>query len=662
MKKILVWASFPALLLGACSAPQSFKSGYKCYEERDYAAAKPILERYRDDAKWGPAAQLYLSNIRLSEQPDLAGYLALDRDIRRADSLFRRLPPKTTRRQWKRYALDTTGFAEARDVTQRRLLAHVRVRNTIPALDSLIRGLPAPLPQLQPAYDATRTGIVQAHLDDADYDVLTALVQRHLGSVLPENYNKSRRISGRLWPAFQDKYPLCDLDKFAADHPQSFVARDCWREEVRQLLCKNDVAEMLDFHAKNRWTALESVLLNKIADKTADFTNDTLLNPVQQAQLLDLRRRNLALARIRNTGTVTDTAVLLRQTLDYIARYAPRYSAFRLMEEALQFFLEEKRYPVGIELLGSARPFFPDTLPKVKGCNSNFDYQFRVKPWIDGKLPILEKPFENLQKIPLDALNTPEGDEFSPVLSADGATLYFGASGRADNLAGQDVFVSRRTNGQWTPPQTVAALSGEGNQYPLSLTADGRQMLLSVNGRLHISIQKTGSWSVPEPLTIPGMPLMGKGVFSADGNTVALEGAFSSGSVLTPPDMDIFVVQREANGQWGTPVALGADINTEGQEGNPLLAADGKTLYYTSTGFPGLGKSDVFVSYRTGKHNLANDWVRAINLGKEVNDTYAHRGFGAVSPDGTTAYFGQYRRDGDKGDIWMVTLPELKKQ
>ena len=183
-------------------------------------------------------------------------------------------------------------------------------------------------------------------------------------------------------------------------------------------------------------------------------------------------------------------------------------------------------------------------------------------------------------------------------------------------------------------------------------------MLLWVNGRLHLSVKKGDDWSTPQPFSLSGIPVMGKAVFSPDGNMIALEGAFSAGGVLTPPDMDIFIVQREPNGQWGTPVALGADINSEGQEGNPFFAPDGKTLYYTSTGFPGLGKSDVFRSHRTGSKNLANDWVRAVNLGKEVNDTYAHRGFGALTPDGKMAYFAQYQRDGEKGDIWMLTLPK----
>ena len=83
--------------------------------------------------------------------------------------------------------------------------------------------------------------------------------------------------------------------------------------------------------------------------------------------------------------------------------------------------------------------------------------------------------------------------------------------------------------------------------------------------------------------------------------------------------------------------------------------------YFARTGIPGLAKSDVFASYRKSEKNLANDWVRAIHLGKEVNDIYAHRGFGAISPDGKFAYFAQYQRDGDKGDIWMVTLPALTR-
>lgn len=660
MKRHFAGLLFAALFLLSCNAPRAFRNAYQDLEKQDFAAAKTGFEPFRYDARYGPAARYFLTKIKLGTNPDFGELCLLDRALPEIGADFERLPPKVKKRQTTRFSLDSTDFSETREQIQRRMIAHVRVRGTIAALDSLMEALPDPVSALQGARDETRADIVNAQLDATDYDVLTAIVQRYLAFVKPENYGKSRRLNDRLWTAFTDKYPLCQLDKYAADHRQSFVARDCWRKEIRELLCQNNLSELLDFHAANRWTAFESVLLNAIADKTADFTRDSALRPDQKAQLLDLRRRNLVLARIRNAGSVADTAALLRQTQEYIARYAPRYSAFRSMEEMLQYLLEKKQYDRAISLLKDARPFFPDTLPK--GCATNFDYQWRVKPWIDGKLPILEKTAENLQKIPLEAVNTSEGDEFSPVLSPDGATLYFGAAGRRDNIAGQDVFVSRFRAGRWSAPEPVVALSGEGSQYPLSIGANGRQMLLLVDGRLHLSQSGSNGWSAPTPLPLSGLALAGKGVFSPDGNMIALEGAFSAGGVLTPPDMDIYILQREAGGQWSAPVALGSDINTEGQEGNPLFGPDGRTLYFTSTGFPGMGKADVFVTYRKQDKNLANDWLRAVNMGKEINDTYQHRGFGALSPDGKTAYYALYQRDGENGDIWMVTLPKVEAQ
>lgn len=644
------------LLLAACQSPRSFQTGYRHYGEKNYEAAATIFRTYSGHPVYAAPARYFLGRIQLSGNPGLPEYLALDDRLLEADSLLRLLKPKKQARIQRRYEVDTSAFAELRERVQRQLIAHVRVRGTLPALDSLLDGLVHPLPALQPAIDQTRSDIVGAHLESTDYDVLTLLVKRHLAAVRPEFYGKSRRLSERLWPAFLDKYSLCEIGRFAADHPRSFIGRDCWRADLQPVLCRKNMPEMLAFREKNRWTALESVLINAISDASAGFTATTGLDSAQQIQVRDLARRSVVLNSLRKRAADIDTVRLLAQGTEYITRYAPRYSAFRLMEDMLQFFLEEHLYDSGVRLLTAARPFFPDTLPAF--CKTNFDYQLRVRPWIDAKLPILEKPFENLKKVPLDAMNTPEGDEFSPVLSADGASLYFGGAGRPGNVSGQDVFVSRRAkDGQWSAPEIVPALSGDGNQYPLSLTADGRQMLISADGVLSVARRNGQDWGSPTPLPLAGIPVIGKGVFSADGNMIALEGSYTAGDVLNGPDIDIFLVFRDAStGQWGRPMALGSAINTEEQEGNPYLSADGQTLYYTSAGYPGLGKSDVFVSFRTGEHR-ANDWTRARNLGKEVNDTWPHTGLSALSPDRATAFFAQKQANSDNRDIWLLELP-----
>ncbi len=481
-------ALFPLLALvftlAAC-APQSFKKGYQHFTRRDYGAAAAIFERYQNHPKYAAAARYFAARIRLPDTRELPGLLALDQNLAEADSLFRRLSARQAMRQTRKYGLDTAVVLDLRLQTQRWMLAWLRARGSLPALDSLRTALPAPLPPVRPELEEAHRDIVNAHLGTADYDTMTALLRRHIDFVLPENYGQTRRMNEQLWPAFLEKYPACALDRFAAEHPLTFVGRDCWRNEVQDLLCFNDLGRMLDFHRQNRWTALEIVLLNAIAGKGADSVATAALTAEQQQHLLDLRHRNRLRDRLRSGAADQDTAVVLQQALDYIGHYAPRYSAFRLMEETLQFFLERQLYHSAIGLLESARPHFPDTLPA--DCGTNFDYQRRVKPWIDGKLPILRQPGQAVEKRLLRTLNTPEGDESNPVVV--GQEIFFAASGRKDNLAGHDVFTARWdvSTGDWSAPVLVPGLSGPGQQIPLSCTADGRRLLLSVNGRLHLA-------------------------------------------------------------------------------------------------------------------------------------------------------------------------------
>jgi outer membrane protein OmpA-like peptidoglycan-associated protein len=82
---------------------------------------------------------------------------------------------------------------------------------------------------------------------------------------------------------------------------------------------------------------------------------------------------------------------------------------------------------------------------------------------------------------------------------------------------------------------------------------------------------------------------------------------------------------------------LGKAINTKGQEINPIISADGKTLYFTRAEFEGnIGspdKQDAWVS--TLDKN--NNWTEAVNLGAPVNNNGDNAIIG-VSADGKTIY------------------------
>lgn len=645
------------LLLGAAHllTAQSFPKTVKRYgASTDYVAAQTAFERFRNHPKHRVAARYYSAKMALRQGADLAELLDLNRDLLTTAAQYRTLSAKRMRRNIRKYQVDSTGIEALREQAQRLALSIVRVRGTFGALDSLETGLTAPIPGLQTAIDSTHSDIVQAHLETKDYDIMTLIVQKHLRWVKPEHYRLTRRIYSELWAAFLDKYPLCQMDRYARDHPGSFVGRDCWRKEAQRLFCAADPVALLDFHARVPWTALESTVLNALVDTPPD---PGALSPEARQHVKDLRRRTALREALRSGAAAKDTAATLQEIKYYVSQYAPRFSAFKLLEESLQFLLERRYYTSAHRLLSEVRDYFPDTLPK--GCNTNFSFQLRVRPYIDGKLPILIRPGAPLTRKPLDAVNTEMGEESNPVLSADGQTLYFAGAGRPDNVAsGQDIFVSYRQDGQgWGTPVLVPELSGAGNQIPLSLTADGQQLLLAVNGSMYLSRKQSGgTWSAPEKMPLSGIAQIGKGFLSADGNILVLEGSYETGGPLQAPDQDLFVTFREKTGQWSRPFALGSDINTDEQERSPFLSSDGKTLYFVTDGYPGLGRSDVFVSRRL--NDKWTQWTRPDNLGKEINNTFDHSGFGHVRPDGKTAYFTWYDENGGKADIWIQMLEE----
>ncbi|MFD1819373.1 WD40-like Beta Propeller Repeat [Pseudarcicella hirudinis] len=76
---------------------------------------------------------------------------------------------------------------------------------------------------------------------------------------------------------------------------------------------------------------------------------------------------------------------------------------------------------------------------------------------------------------------------------------------------------------------------------------------------------------------------------------------------------DIYVVEYN-NGTWGSPVNLGKEINTEGNEMFPFADENGN-LYFASDGHEGLGGLDIF--YAEMKDEVAYRGV--VNLGAPIN-------------------------------------------
>jgi outer membrane protein OmpA-like peptidoglycan-associated protein len=112
--------------------------------------------------------------------------------------------------------------------------------------------------------------------------------------------------------------------------------------------------------------------------------------------------------------------------------------------------------------------------------------------------------------------------------------------------------------------------------------------------------------------------------------------------------LDLWYSQRQSDAAWSEPVNLGSEINTEGDEKSPFLHADGRTLFFSSDGHPGMGGFDVFYN------DLALN-LRPINLGFPINTDQDELSFG-VHANEPLGYFSK-RSEATGFDMLRFELP-----
>ncbi|QQR87731.1 MAG: carboxypeptidase regulatory-like domain-containing protein [Flavobacteriales bacterium] len=103
-------------------------------------------------------------------------------------------------------------------------------------------------------------------------------------------------------------------------------------------------------------------------------------------------------------------------------------------------------------------------------------------------------------------------------------------------------------------------------------------------------------------------------------------------------------------GKWGVPQNMGPKVNTSGDEMHPFIGMD-STLYFASTGHPGLGGMDIFMSRLTSKGP-----GRVLNMGAPLNSRTNDHGLVLLRDDSTGFFVSD--RTGGKGsdDIYGTTV------
>ena len=258
--------------------------------------------------------------------------------------------------------------------------------------------------------------------------------------------------------------------------------------------------------------------------------------------------------------------------------------------------------------------------------------------------------------------------EFAPVISGDGKTLfytrnYLSVFGKEKD---QDVWFSvQDRNGNWIKSKNIGyPINNNDKNAVFSVSADGQEILLmnkyNKNGKLSPGISRSfrtkDGWAYPEEVKIENYYNQSPNAefaISPDGQTMVM----SVQRKNSAGKRDLYVAFKTEKNNWSEPLNMGRSINTGEHEVTPFIAADNKTLYFSTKGFPGYGDNDIFKSHRMDE--TWQLWSEPENLGPAIN-TPNWDGYFTLPASGDYAYICSINAS-KKEDIYKLELPKTAK-
>ena len=300
---------------------------------------------------------------------------------------------------------------------------------------------------------------------------------------------------------------------------------------------------------------------------------------------------------------------------------------------------------------------------------------------------VYEKLYANpvpYNPVPVKGMSTEE-DEYLGTISPDGDYMFYTRRkiqtiqrpGTAKKTEVKEVFTvsSVQDNGSFSvgTPMPSPPFNLTQNEGSPTITLDNKYLVLTrcedvvrtdmttyYNCDLYFSEYKDGRWSE--------IKNMGKAInrddtwesqacISADGKTLYFVSDRSGGCGGTEYGYDIYFSTRDANGNWKKAENLGCNINTARNEKTPFIHPDGKTLYFSSDGYTGVGGYDIYVSRLTEK----GTWSKPVNLGYPINSEGDDVGL-FLNTMGDKAYFATNRLSGNwdicEFDLYLEAQPQ----
>lgn len=282
---------------------------------------------------------------------------------------------------------------------------------------------------------------------------------------------------------------------------------------------------------------------------------------------------------------------------------------------------------------------------------------FRIKMY---KNPVPFNP------VPVKGISTPD-PEYLAVISPDNENAFFTRrydETRKGALTSQSVekfmIAGRDSNGEFElgePMPLPFNQAGSNNEGGATISKDNRFIYFTKNKNgnfdLYYSEKIKGVWTdiinlgpeINDPKQWDAQPSL-----SPDGKTLY----FASFRDSVYGTSDIFMIKK-TDGGFSRPIWL--PFNTNGNEKSPFIHPDNITLYFSTDSLPGMGGFDIFMVKRDKNGN----WGTPVNLGYPINTEADEVGF-FVSTDGERGYYASNKLSGSGGyDVYSFELPESKK-
>lgn len=550
----------------------------------------------------------------------------------------------------------TTGLDSMRKIVVNKTInPEVPILEAPAAVNNQFRKSEMPLPYDRVVADSTLhcASLEQGEARQMAYYDMKAIAEHYWEDIIPPNYPAFGRNLKQVWDIFLVHRSFCDMGAFQSDFPDALAAQDCAFERAKDTLCLGELQPLLAFHRNNPHTYLDNDIVNQIICLLNYHEPEAKLNAEEQQQLEDIRLMVELQQHLSYCEPQLEEEEIVPK-LQYLAkRYTYHRAVFDLARRALEYFVRRDELPRALSALDELQPLFPDE----RVCEPTFFHQVGKQQWFDDYRALLLRAIDNDRRCrSVGAWNTEDMDEHSLVSWGTSREVFF-ARTSAEKDSSWIMTSKRKRNNQWSAPTAVPELSVYSPIVPLSISKDGRFMLLKQGRRLLQSYRRNINrpWSKPAPMPLP-FQSSGKAWLSPNDSLFLLEQysdhfRFDIG-LLT----NAYQSRLQPTGRYGEAKVLHGLINTQDfSERSTIMGAGGRMLFFASNRPGGLGQLDAY-SMALDKPMDFTAVGEAVNLGPQINSVLEDQGLSYFSEYTGFGYFDRVNKCTGSRDIWEAEL------